>query len=262
MNITGTSASSQLPAGTASCGAKWAVDPTPSDTPSTTNSTSAETLRLASTLLTIRPGPTPRTCTHDMAAITTIAVKACGEMVSGTNGSGTVSERGAIRRDGREPADVIGEHDGAHRDRAGEAGDERCPPGEECRERAERGVQVHVLAAGARTHRGQLRVRHRTGEREQAAGQPREQEPPRVRHAGGHLRRGEQDAAADDVRDDDRGRVERTEASLERGKEGSGAAAADGWSEGTSVGQQLALDLVFTELHPGRRRVLAEDLRP
>src|SRR5829696_4420395 len=70
VNITGTSASSQLPPGTLSCGTKCAVDPTPSDTPSTTNRTSADTLRLASTLLMIRPGPTPRTCTHDMAAMT------------------------------------------------------------------------------------------------------------------------------------------------------------------------------------------------
>src|SRR5829696_7001372 len=91
VNITGTSASSQLLGGTVSCGAKWAVDPTPSDTPSTTNSTSADTFRLASTLLTIRPGPTPRTCTQDIAAITRIAVRACGEMVSGTSGTGIVS---------------------------------------------------------------------------------------------------------------------------------------------------------------------------
>src|SRR5215212_12224970 len=86
VNITGTSASSQLLAGTASCGAKWAVDPTPSDTPSTTNSTSADTFRLASTLLTIRPGPTPRICTQDIAAITRMAVNACGEIVNGTTG--------------------------------------------------------------------------------------------------------------------------------------------------------------------------------
>ena len=66
-----------------------------------------------------------------------------------------------------EARDVVGERDGAGRDRAGEAGNERGPPGEERRERTEGVAQVDVLAAGVRPHRRELGVGHRAGEREQ-----------------------------------------------------------------------------------------------
>ena len=125
---------------------------------------------------------------HDSATIARIATRACGEMVSGTNGSGMVKNGVRSAATGEEPAEVVGKDDRADRDRAGEPGDERRPAGEKRRERAECRVQVDVLAAGAGTQRRQLRIGHRAGEREQAAGQPCEQEPPRVGHAGRHLR--------------------------------------------------------------------------
>ena len=53
------------------------------------NMSSADTLSAASTLPMIRPGPTPRMCTHAISAIAAIATSVCRENVSGTYGSGT-----------------------------------------------------------------------------------------------------------------------------------------------------------------------------
>ena len=115
-----------------------------------------------------------------------------------------------------ESADVCGEHHRAGRDCAGESGDERRPAGQERGQPAERRLQVDVLAAGARPHRGELRVGHRARKRQRTAHHPCGQEPPRAGHARRDLRRREEDAAADDVGDDDRRGVERTEAARER----------------------------------------------
>src|SRR6185295_10629424 len=80
---------------------------------------------------------------------------------------------------------------------------------------AVRVAQVDVFTARPRAQRGQLRVPHRTGERQESADDERREERNRRWRRCGDLRRIEQNAAADDVGDDDRGRVEGTETALE-----------------------------------------------
>ena len=162
-------------------------------------------------------GPRPLMWTSDRPTIAVIATIACGVTTSGAHGIGIVSSGVRVGRGRNEAADVVGERDGAGGDGAGESGDERRPAGQERRERAVRVAQVDVLAAGARPQRGQLRVRHRAGKREQAAEQPDGRASPSRSARCRATRIGhEEDAAADDVGDDDGGRIERAEPPLER----------------------------------------------
>src|SRR2546427_10927435 len=66
-------------------------DPVPNEKPIAMNAMSAVTLSAASTLPTMRPGPTPRTWMAAIIAMSAIATSACGDTVNGTQGSGTTS---------------------------------------------------------------------------------------------------------------------------------------------------------------------------
>src|SRR5207249_2315166 len=86
VNMIATSARSHDVGATgAEAACRFAIEPVPNANPSAMKSTSADTLSAASTLPTIRPGPTPRTWIQAIKAITHSATRVCGEMVSGTN---------------------------------------------------------------------------------------------------------------------------------------------------------------------------------
>ena len=87
--MTGMSASSQAPAptGAAPC-TRFAAEPAPTVKPRAMKISSADTFRPASTFITRRPGPTPRTWIQAISPIAASATIACREIVSGTNGSG------------------------------------------------------------------------------------------------------------------------------------------------------------------------------
>ena len=180
--------------------------------------TNAATFSAASTSLTSRPGPTPRRWIHAIPKMAAIATMLCGDAVS-TSVPGMIGmreKRSVVRGRRNEATQIEREHDRAGRDGAGETRHERRPPGQEAGQRSERRAQVDVLAAGARPQRRQLRVGHRAGERQPAAGDPRREERQGARHRRGDLRRREQNAAADDVGDDECGGVERPETAFER----------------------------------------------
>ena len=120
-------------------------------------------------------------------------------------------------RSRHEASEVKREHGSAGRDGAGKAGDKRRPPGQKSGHAAERGIEVHVFAAGSRSQRGELGIRHRAGKRERAAGQPRRQKQPRIWNVGRDLSRKEENAAADHIGNDDGRRIVGTEAPLQRG---------------------------------------------
>src|SRR5918993_1663456 len=91
VNITGISASSHAPGGTADAPC-WrpAEEPAPTESPSAMKISRAETFKAASTFPTTRPGPTPRRWIQDINAIAASATADCREKISGTNGSGIV----------------------------------------------------------------------------------------------------------------------------------------------------------------------------
>jgi hypothetical protein len=102
-----------------------------------------------------------------------------------------------------------------------EPGDKRRPTGEECGERTVGLAQIDVFTARAWPQRRELRIRHRTHERQQAADDPSREKQPGVRKQCGDLGRGEENTAADDVGHDDRGRLEPAEAVIEIDRVGS-----------------------------------------
>ena len=64
------------------------------------NSSNAVTLKVARTLPTMRPGPTPRMCTAAISQTDAIATSVCVDMVSGTNGMGIVKIGAALAAPG------------------------------------------------------------------------------------------------------------------------------------------------------------------
>ena len=181
VNITGISASSH-DAGETGPADTWrlAAEPAPMENPSAMNISSAETLSAASTLPTTRPGPdaahvNPRQQRNGGQRHQRLARKRQRHP-----GDRNDEQRSAVRRAGKEPAEIERQNDGAGGNRAGKAGDKRRPAGEKRRQPAERRVQVDVFAARARPQRGQLRVGHGAGKRQRAAGHPRRQETRRA----------------------------------------------------------------------------------
>ena len=79
MNITGISASSQFVADTGPACVRLLKSPWPNEKPIAMKSTNAATFSVASTLLTSRPGPTPRRWIHAIPKIAAIATMLCGD---------------------------------------------------------------------------------------------------------------------------------------------------------------------------------------
>ncbi len=89
MNITGTSPNSHPEIATGPADpCRFPESPAPNANEKAMNSTNALTFSVVKTLLTIRPGPTPRTCTSANATMTAMATMACRENVIGRYGSG------------------------------------------------------------------------------------------------------------------------------------------------------------------------------
>ena len=99
--MTGTSASNHE-AGLTAPADVWrlAIEPLPIERPSAMKTTSAETFRAASTLPTMRPGPTPRTWTQHIRAMTASATSAWRETVNGIHGIGTTSNGASLAATG------------------------------------------------------------------------------------------------------------------------------------------------------------------
>ncbi len=102
MKSTGTRAKSHEPGeGEPATVVRLVIDPVPKANPSTMKSSSALIFRLARTLPTSRPGPTPRRWIHDISQIATSAVIVCGERVSVTMPSGTLTMAWSLPAIGR-----------------------------------------------------------------------------------------------------------------------------------------------------------------